>query len=249
MGFIEVETSEGIRTLRLNRPPVNALTGDVVDELTAALDAAEADEGTRAIVLTGAGKFFSFGFDVPEFLGDPRERFTDFLARFTRLYERLFTFPRPVVGALNGHAVAGGAMLALACDVRVIADGRAKFGLNEIAIGASVFAGCAAMLRFRAGGANATRVLYAGALHTAGEALRLGLVDEVAGEDDVPRAARIVAAALAAQDPAAFAGIKKLLTGPVAEDFRAREDASIREFVDIWYSGATRAKLRDVRIR
>lgn len=248
MDFWGIQNSGDVATLTLSRGKVNALNGAVVDELRVALEALEGEPGVRAIILTGSGKFFSFGFDIPEFLSFGREQFAVYLTAFTDLYTYLFLYPKPVVAAVNGHAVAGGCMLALACDHRVMVAGGAKMSLNEIGFGSSVFAGSTEMLRFWVGGASATAVLYSGAMYSAVEAERLGLVHEVADADGLTAAAGKAASGLAAKHPPAFAGIKSLLRKPIAEEMRRREAESIREFVDVWYSEATWANLQAIRI-
>jgi len=248
MNFVEVETSEGIATVVLSRGKVNALNGMVVDNLRERLKVLEVDQDLKALVLTGYGKFFSFGFDIPEFLSYTKEEFTNYLTNFTDLYTYLFLYPKPVVAALNGHTIAGGCMLALACDSRVMASGKGKISLNEIAFGSSVFAGSTEMLRFWIGSANATKVLYSGAMYSAEEAMSLGLVQEIVNEDNLMVQARRIASDLASKQSPAFASIKSLLRKPIAEDMMQRERASIREFVDIWYSEPTWANLQDIKI-
>jgi Delta3-Delta2-enoyl-CoA isomerase len=249
MSFVECERSGRVATLRLRRGKVNALNDALVEELHEALGALRAEERVGAILLTGAGHFFSFGFDIPEFLSFSREEFTAYLVRFTELYTDLFLCPKPVVAALNGHAIAGGCMLALACDVRVMVEGKAKIALNEIGFGSTVFAGSTEMLRFWVGSAAATKVLTSGRLYTAAEAKRIGLVQETSGESDLMALAARAAADLATKSPPAFAGIKRLLRSGVAQAMRDRERESLREFVDIWYSDATRARLQEIKIR
>ncbi len=249
MSFTELETDDGIATVTLARGKVNALNGAVVAELRGRLEELEGDPMIRAVVLAGRGAFFSFGFDVPEFLAFSKKEFSAYLAAFTGLLSYLFLYPKPVVAALNGHAIAGGCMLALACDGRVMATGKAKISLNEISFGSSVFAGSTEMLRFWVGSAAATKVLFSGAMFLAEEAQSLGLVEEVQPEEAVLGRARRIASDLASRSTGAFASIKLLLRRPVIEETRRREEESIQEFVEIWYSAATRAKLREIRIR
>lgn len=249
MDFITVNRTDGIATVTLKRGKVNALQGAVVGELSEVLALSERDPEVKAIVLTGTGKFFSFGFDVPEFLSFPRAPFADFVTAFTELYTSLFEYPKPVVAAVNGHAIAGGCMLALACDHRVMVGGPAKISLNEIRFGSSVLAGATEMLRFWVGSAHATTVLVSGAMYSAEEAKGLGLIEDVAAEDELMDVACTVAAELAAKAQPAFASIKSLLRRRIVEAMRSRERESIEEFVDIWYSDATRAHLRNIRIR
>ena len=249
MAFIAVRTRERIATLTLNRAPVNALNGPVVDQLRGALAAAERDRDIDAVILTGAGKFFSFGFDIPELFPYSKERFTDYAIRFTDLYTYAFMYPKPLVAAVNGHAIAGGCMLALACDYRVMAGGTAKISLNEIGFASSVFAGATEMLRFWVGSANANKILVSGAMYSADDARSLGVVDQVAPADGVLDAARAAAAERGSKHPPAFASIKSLLRESVRAEMTERERDSIERFVDIWYSEPTRAKLRDIKIR
>ena len=102
-----------------------------MDELRHVFDELAEDPAVRAVVLSGRGSFFSFGWDVPEFLSWPRERFTGFLESFTTLYLSMFQFPKPLVCAINGHAIAGGCMLAMACDERLMVTGRARIALTK----------------------------------------------------------------------------------------------------------------------
>lgn len=248
MDFVEVEKRAGIATLMLSRGKVNALNRDVVDQLRELLKGLEPDPDAGAIVLTGKGRFFSFGFDIPEFLSYPKDRFTEYLINFTDLYTSLFLYPKPVVAALNGHAIAGGCMMALACDHRVMVRGKAKISLNEIGFGSSVFAGSTEMLRFWVGSANATQVLYSGAMFSAEEAQEMGLVHDVATEEELMTLSRTAALDLAARPQPAFASIKSLLRRTAAEEMKDRERESIAEFVDIWYSDPTWANLKKIEI-
>lgn len=248
MAFIDRQEADGVATLTLTRGKVNALNGDVVGELRTVLEALEHNREVRAVVLTGSGGFFSFGFDVPEFLAYSKEQFTDYATQFTALYTYMFAYPKPIVAAINGHAIAGGCMLALACDCRVMATGKAKISLNEIRFGSSVFAGSIEMLRFWVGSANATEILVSGEMYTAEEAQGLGLVEEVAVEEAVLEAAHEIASELGSKHLPAFAGIKSLLRDGIVDEMRRREADSIRRFVEIWYSEATWSNLRNIRI-
>ena len=139
-------------------------------------------------------------------------------------------------------------MLALACDNRVMVAGKGKISLNEITFGSSVFAGSTEMLRFWIGSANATKLLYSRAMYSAEEAMSLGLVQEVLTKDNLVVQARRIASDLSSKNSPALASIKSLLRKPIAEDMMQRERASIREFVDIWYSEPTWANLQKIKI-
>ncbi|MBI5478940.1 MAG: enoyl-CoA hydratase/isomerase family protein [Deltaproteobacteria bacterium] len=249
MEFVRVARIDGVAVVTLDRGKVNALTVQVVDEVAAAFRDLATDDGVAAAVLTGSGKFFSFGFDIPEFLGFSKEAFIDYLTKFTGLYRQLFVWPKALVAALNGHTVAGGCMLALACDRRLMVPGNAKISLNEITFGASVFFGAVEMLKLAVGARRAETVLFGGAMYLAEEAAAIGLVDEVVPADRLGEEARAAARGLGEHEPAAFASIKRLLRAPTAQAMLARERDSILEFADIWYSPATRARLKEITIR
>ena len=248
MGLAQISTEDGIATVTLARGKVNAIDEAGVEELRECLGALEQDPAVRAVVLTGRGKFFSFGFDIPGFLDYSKEAFIGYLTKFTELYHYLFMFPKPVVAALNGHTVAGGCMLATACDLRLMVTGKARVSLNEITFGASVFAGAVETLRCCTGHKNAQQILYSGAMYSAVEAHSLGLVDEVTTAEELSERALAAANELAARAPAAFASIKRLLRRSAAEEGRRREHDSILEFVDIWYSEGTWRNLQKIKI-
>ncbi|MGZ7030437.1 MAG: enoyl-CoA hydratase/isomerase family protein [Thermoanaerobaculia bacterium] len=247
MSNVLLEVHDSIATVTLARGKVNAINGDVVADLDLTFRALESRADVRAIVLTGRGKFFSFGYDVPELLSYSKEQFVTFVRKFTELYTYLFVYPKPVIAALNGHAVAGGCMLALTCDRRIMIDGHANIALNEIAFGSTLFAGSVEMLRFCTGDRAAAEILYTGAMYSGADALQIGLVDDVRA--DFAERALAVARELGQRNPPAFASIKTMLRGPVAEQMRAREETSIQEMADIWYSDHTWANLKYIAIR
>ncbi|MHC5109130.1 MAG: enoyl-CoA hydratase/isomerase family protein [Planctomycetota bacterium] len=245
--FVSVQTEGGIATIQLNRGKVNALIPEVLAQCNAAIDQVEATDA-RAIVLTGHGPFFSFGFDVPHMYDWPREKFHPFITAFCDLYRRLFLLPIPVIAAINGHAVAGGCMIALAADVRIMVDGNGKVSLNEITFGANVFAGLVAMLRNLVPGQTAARILYHGETFSAQDAASLGLVDQLVTAKDLMQVAGRHARQLA-KNPEAFASIKSMLRASTGSHMAAVEPGSIEAFLDIWYSEETRRQTADITIR
>ena len=240
--------NDGIAIVSLQRGKVNALNEPMVEELQNSLQELEKDENITSVILTGSEKFFSFGFDVPEFLNYSKSDFIRFLEKFTNFYTYLFLFPKPIVAALNGHTIAGGCMLATACDLRLMVTGKARISLNEITFGAPVPAGSLEMLKYCVGSRNAQSIVYSGAMYSAEEAFELGLVDQVSSEDSLAEDARKIAQELAQKDSSAFRSIKHLLRKPVAEQMIKREKDAILEFVDIWYSEQTWENLKEIEI-
>ncbi len=248
MNFISVSQEDGMATVILNRGKVNALNETLVEQISSCFVKLEKDKSIQAIIFTAQGKFFSFGFDIPEFLSYPKESFIRYLTKFTDLYTSLFLFPKPIVAALNGHTIAGGCMLALACDSRIMVSGKAKISLNEISFGSSVFAGSVEMLKFCVGQKIAESVLYSGAMYSAEEAIHLGLIDRISSSKNLMDDARKAAQDFIVKERPAFRAIKGLLRKPVAEEMVKREKDSIREFVDIWYSEKTWKNLEKIKI-
>ncbi len=244
MEYVFRTEQDGIARVVIRRGKVNALNDAVIDEMSRTFAELALDPSVRSIILTGTGKFFSFGFDIPQFLGYDRERFTRYLTSFTRLYREIFLHPKPVVAMLNGHTIAGACMIATSCDYRLMVPGKARISLNEINFGSSVFAGSVEMLKRLVGPRNAENVLLSGAMYTAEEALRMGLVDRVVSEENLEAETMKVAREYAARDPDAFRSIKGLLRRSVAEQMERTERASIEEFVRIWYSEKTWARLQ-----
>jgi enoyl-CoA hydratase/carnithine racemase len=249
MNFLSITHHDSIAVVTFSRGKVNAINGEVVAEFDSLLDQLESDSKTEGVVLTGQGAFFSFGFDVPELYDYTPDDFTKFLESFCALSKKLFLFPKPVVAAVNGHAVAGGCILALSCDCRIMAEGKAKMALNEVTFGSSLFASAVEMLRHTVGGPNAEEIVLTGQMYDAASSRRMNLVNGIVPPDDLLPVAIDVAEKLAENSGPAFAGLKRLIRGPIADGWMNREAESIREFVTIWYSPETREKTKQIQIR
>jgi enoyl-CoA hydratase/carnithine racemase len=249
MKYVDIIQREEIATVQMNRGKVNALNPKIIADLKKAFTKLEKDKTVQAVLFTGRDKFFSFGLDVPELLTYSKTKFTKFLEDFTELYTYLFTFPKPVIAVLNGHAIAGGCMLALACDRRIMAMGNAKISLNEVTFGASVFAGSVVMLKACVGQRYAEQVLCTGTMYDAEDALLMGLVDRMTTAEELDAIADEVAGNIIRNDMQAYRSLKLLLRGPLADKMKSREKASIKEFVKIWYSESTQKQLKNITIK
>ncbi|HST43615.1 MAG TPA: enoyl-CoA hydratase/isomerase family protein [Luteimonas sp.] len=187
--LVETHDHGPLRELRMARAPVNALDPALCSALTSALRAAAAD-GVCGVVLAGGPKVFSAGLDVPFLLGLGTEDLHAAWAAFFETARTLAAAPMPVVAAIAGHAPAGGCVLALCCDYRVMASGGARIGLNETQVGLVAPEGIQRVLARVVGAHRAERLLVAGELVDAGQALAIGLVDELVDGDAVTARAR-----------------------------------------------------------
>lgn len=191
--FVNLEVDGGVGTIRLDRPPMNALNVQVQEELREAASQASVDRSVRAVVIYGGPKVFAAGADIKEMATmsytDMVERSTGLSAAFTSLAK----IPKPVVAAVTGYALGGGCELSLCADYRVAAD-NAKLGQPEILLGVIPGAGGTQRLARLVGPSKAKDLCFTGRFVEAEEALRIGLVDKVVAADEVYDAARSWAA-------------------------------------------------------
>jgi enoyl-CoA hydratase/carnithine racemase len=205
-----VETTEAITLIRLNRPQaLNALNQQLADELTDALEAAEADEGVRVIVLTGSERAFAAGADIKEMAAKSyRDVFTeDFI---TKNWETVARCRKPVIAAVAGYALGGGCELAMMCDF-VIAAENARFGQPEINLGVSPGAGGTQRLPRFVGKAKAMDMVLTGRTMDAAEAERAGLVSRIVPTAKLLEEAMAVARTIAALSPNAVMLTKEMV--------------------------------------
>jgi enoyl-CoA hydratase len=233
----------GVRVLTLDRPPANAISGELLDELDAALVTAEQDAAVRAVVLTGAGRFFSGGFDLKaeRRTGDA---VTDAAVQYKAANRRLLAFPKPTVAMINGHCIAGGFVFAMACDHRLAADAEFTIGVNEVSIGAAWPVAAMEIMRVRLPSQLLAELMLGAQLYPAAEAARLGLADRVIPAAELEHEALRVAARLGSHPPEVYADTKARLLG----DALARIDAATLEddlaISALWVTEASRAARR-----
>jgi enoyl-CoA hydratase/carnithine racemase len=186
--FVRFEVADGIGTIRLDRPPMNALNARLQEELRAAAIEASVHDGVRAVVVYGGEKHFAAGADIKEMAN---LSYVDMVTRasvISNAFDALARIPKPVVAAVNGYALGGGCEIALACDWRVAADD-AKLGQPEITLGIIPGAGGTQRLPRLIGPARAKDLVFSGRFVDAAEALAIGLVDHVVPAAEVYEAA------------------------------------------------------------
>jgi len=247
--LIDISDHGSIRQLRLARAPVNALNPALCDALREAVDAAVA-AGVHGLVLAGGPKVFSAGLDVPHLLslGDDRAALQSAWESFFSAARALVDCPIPVVAAIAGHAPAGGCVLALCCDYRVMASGPFRIGLNETQVGLVAPEGIQHLMRRVTGPHRAERLLVAGELVDSERALAIGLVDELVDIDSVTTRAHAWLECLLK-----LPSKPMLTTRAIARaDLRAAlqpERIRLEHFVDAWSDPDTQAGLRALTAR
>ncbi|MBN1149455.1 MAG: enoyl-CoA hydratase/isomerase family protein [Anaerolineales bacterium] len=244
--MVSLDRQDQIIILKLDHGITNAIDLELVEELEQALQGVMDDKGIRALTLTSASdKFFSIGFDIPALIALSRPDFETFYREFNRLCLDLYTFPKPTVAALRGHAIAGGCILALCCDYRLVGAGKKLIGLNEVKLGvpAPYLADC--ILRQLVGVLNARQIVELGEFYAPEDALRLGLVDQICDPQVLLQEAITKAALLGSSPGPAFSLIKRNRTEILEAQVLSRWDAKQSTFIDCWYSEPTRRLLKE----
>jgi enoyl-CoA hydratase len=242
--MIEQERWGDVVSWRFAHGKVSALDLEFLVALDQALAAAEKD-AIRALVWTGTGNAFSAGVDLHRIVQGGAAYVERFVPLLSRVLRRCFAFPKPVVAAVNGHAIAGGCILTCAADLRFMAAGNGRIGVPELRVGVPFPAIALEIVRFATGGRGVQDIVYTGANYTPDDAQRRGLVDEVVEPGTLIERARAAAVSLAALPPAAFAAAKRDLRAPALE----RADRSEREngaaVLAEWARPETQAGIRE----
>jgi 3,2-trans-enoyl-CoA isomerase len=241
--MLEVIAHGPLREIRLARPPVNALDPGLIAALRAALARAHGEQAA-GIVLSGAPGMFSAGLDVPALLqlGRPEMRHT--WEQFFGLLADLAQSSAPVCAALTGHSPAGGTVLALFADHRIMAAGPFRIGLNEVQVGLPVPEVLLRALIYVVGERQAARLAVGGLLIDPGEALRCGLVDELRPVADVVPRALAWLGDLVKRPPQAMRATRALARRPLLDAFASVDPGLFDRILDAWFSQETQAVLR-----
>lgn len=239
---MRIERDGEVAIVQLEAGRANAMNVQFLDRLAQLMDEAAS---AKAVVLTGQDKFFAAGLDLPSIVDLDRPTMRGFMARFDEALLKVFELPVPVVAAINGHAVAGGYVLALQADLRIAVDrDGVRIGLNEAQLGLGLPAIVIEPLRAHVPANSWPRVALAGELFNPREALGLGLVHDLACEGELLPKALFRAKALAALPGAGIAHVKAALRRPVAALVRANADAEAERWLDTWFAPETQTVLR-----
>ena len=209
--WVEPERAgDGVRVLTLNKPPVNALGRELVEELNAAFLQLAADDDGRCLILRSAGKHFCAGADLKERQGMSLDDVRAFVPQLAGACNALAAMPYPTIAVVRGAAAGGGCELALAADLRIVAD-NARLGLRETALAIIPGAGGTQRLPRLIGPSRAKRWVFAAEMHTATQALADGVADRVVALDALDDEARSLAETIAANGPLAVRLAKRAI--------------------------------------
>ncbi|HWL64740.1 MAG TPA: enoyl-CoA hydratase/isomerase family protein [Actinomycetota bacterium] len=244
MTLFSVEWREGIAIAHLDRPPVNALDRDLLQAIGDGF-ADLLSEDAAAVVLTGEGSCFSAGADLFAVLEGSTEYIEGTVSALSAAFGSLFEFPRPVVAAVNGHAIAGGAVLTCGCDYRIMAAGSGKIGISELRVGVPFPTYAIEIMRFAVGPRHIQELTYLAKSYDPEVAITKGLIDEIVEPDALMERAFQVAHRLAQIPTASFEAMKKILRAPTLDRiarYGPEHDARARAG---WASPEVRSSIED----
>ena len=246
--MIEVTTHEGLITIRLAHGKASALDLELVDAIALAFAEAAASDA-RAAILTGTGSIFSAGVDLFRLVDGGREYTEKFVAALARMMLDLFAFPKPLVVAVNGHAIAGGCIMNLAGDYRLMASGSARIGIPELLVGVPFPPSVIEAIRFAVPPQHLQMLMYTGRTVPADEALRLGLIDEVSAPDALLARAEEIARQFAAIPPRNFALAKRQLRDKTIDRAKRYNGEFGDDVAESWSDPETHQRIREYLAR
>ena len=238
--MIEVTDDSGLVTVRLAHGKANALDVELLhalrDELKAARDA-------KAVILTGAGTIFCAGVDLYRLLNEGEAYAREFYPALCMFIRDLFEFPVPLVVASNGHSIAGGGLMVMAGDYRLMAAGKGRIGIPELLVGVRFPAIALELARFAVPPQHIQKLIYRGLNVLPDEALQMGLVDEVVAPDQLLDRAQQIATLFASIPAENFRAAKHALRAPYLERAEAESARTDAEVMESWISGTTRDRI------
>jgi enoyl-CoA hydratase len=242
--MIEVTSSNDIVTLRLAHGKASALDLELVEAIALALAEARASDA-KAVILTGTGSIFSAGVDLFRLLDAGPEYIDRFVPALARMVLDLFAFPKPLVVAVNGHAIAGGCIMTLAADYRLMASGNGRIGVPELLVGVPFPASVVEVIRFAVPPQHVQSLMYTGRTMAADDALRYGLVDEVVAPDALAARAQEIARGLAAIPFRNFSLAKRQLRDKAISRSKHYANEFDDEVRASWSDPETHARIRE----
>jgi enoyl-CoA hydratase len=242
--MIDVKTDSGIAVVTMRHGKANALDSEFCEALAARL-AELGRSDARAVVLTGQGTIFSAGVDLKRYAAEGAGYIRTFLPALHRLYDAAFFLPKPLVAAINGHAVAGGAVLACCADRRIMAQGNGRIGITEMLVGVPFPTLAFEIVRFAVPHRYLAEFALGAATYPTAEALQRGWGDEIVAPEALMRRATALAQQYAALSPPAFAQTKRQIRQAVADRYAQSGEATDKDVTAIWTASATLGFVRD----
>lgn len=246
MNFIKANTEDHICHIMLDRGKSNAMHLEMIHELIETIDRAASDPAVEGIIISGKENFFTSGLDLITLYQYDETQIKTFWNTFILLIKKLVAFPKPAVSAITGHSPAGGCVLALCCDYRIMADGEYIIGLNEVPVGIIVPSNIFKLYSFWIGEGNAYRSLLEGKLFKPVEALALGLIDEVVALNRIQNAAVRKIKSLTQFERNTWTQSKLNFRKELIEDFSKDQTEVVSQVLEQWWNPSTRSIMKTI---
>lgn len=246
MNFLRTKIEDHVFHVMLDRGKSNAMDIQVVDELIQALEEADANPAIEALVLSGKEGFFSSGLDLITLYNYNEEEMRAFWFRFMQLLHTLCSFSKPAVSAITGHSPAGGCVLALCCDYRVMVEGDYIIGLNEVPVGIVVPESIFKLYSFWLGSGVAYRSLMEGKLFSPAEAKQIGLVDEVVSMERIQHTALKHVKRVMQFEKSAWRNTKRNFRKELLSNLTVNQSEAIDQVLEQWWRPSTRSIMKTI---
>lgn len=243
MQYINITRKNEYAIIKLDRPKVNALNHDMVEEIRTAFRDFEADESIRGVIITGRDRIFSAGLDLPELYEYDKEKMNAFFISFGSMHIELAKFSKPLIAAITGHSPAGGTVIAVTADYRIMADvEKYTIGLNEVAVNIQITDNLIEAYSFWIGKGKAHQYILEGKLLNPQEALACGLVNEVCAPEEVLQKAEAKMEHYLNAQNEILVNTKARLRKPWLDTLSLDAKEDLRISNDLWWS-------EDIRMR
>lgn len=246
MKTLQLTVKDQLAVITLDRGRANPINTEMLTELVAAVKEIEADDSIKGMVIAGKEGFFSTGIDLMEVYSYDQEQIKNFWEQFLSMQAVLSAFKKPFVTAITGHSPAGGCIIALCSDYRVMATGRYIIGLNEVPVGIIVPDAVFHLYAFWLGSRKAYQYLLEGKLLNVDEALQEGLIDEVCAPEEVIAAAEKKVRFYMAFNPVTWSQSKSNLRKELLGHLQKDNTAALDKMLQQWWAPETRATLQKV---
>lgn len=248
MSLISIERNKNLIQITFNNGVTNPISQQLVTNFEAILPELESPE-CQGVVIYGGEKFFSMGLNLPELLELNHEDMTKFITRFDSVCYRIFTLNKPTMSVIEGHAVAGGAVLALMTDYRYATQTDKQFGLNEIKIGVPVPYLTSLVVHSITSAKDAKEMLYTGEFVPFSKGYEIGIIDKTAPSEELYAEAQEKISQLAQHNTSTFIAMKNNQIEKIKELYLKNKDAKNQEFIDCWFEPQVRDLLTEASKR
>ena len=241
--MINTDINGDIGIISLNRPPVNAINPELVSQLSEALDSFKSNDSVRGVILEGRAGCFSAGLDITHLFPKDRGYIENFWGNFSSLLLSMLSYKKPLYSSIGGHCPAGGTVMVIMTDYRIMSNGKYFIGLNEVDVGLTVPYGIGAVFQYVVGNRNAEDLLLKAQLISPDKALKVGLVDELCDADSLMETTmeRISVSSKLYSDQQIKT--KKILREQALNSFKTNLNRDTGLILDSWFSDSGQHRL------